>query len=144
MPRPTPWRLLPDSYPHRDAVQTRFQDMDTLGHLNNVAYAALLEAGRTRFNVAAGLWGSAPGRRSVVAQMEINYLAEGRFPEDVEIATGVGEIGGRSWQLLAAMYQGGRCLATCDVTAVMDRGEDGSGLPDDFRAALTRWRVRDG
>ena len=142
MPRPDLWRLDPATYPHHDAVQTRFQDLDTLGHLNNVAFAALFEAGRVRFNHAAKLWAGVAGRRTVVAQMEINYLAEGRFPDDVEIATGVGEIGGRSWQLLAAMYQGGRCLATCDVTAVMDRGADGDGLPDAFRAALDEWRVR--
>ena len=50
MPRPAPWRLSPDAYPYPDVIQTRFQDMDVLGHLNNVAFAALFETGRTRFN----------------------------------------------------------------------------------------------
>ena len=143
MPRPAPWRLSRDTYPHIDAVQTRFQDMDVLGHLNNVAFAALFEAGRTRFNHAMELWVSLQRRRSVVARMEINYLAEGSFPEDVEIATGVGTIGNRSWELLAAMFQHGRCIATCDVTAVMDKDEDGGGMPDAFRAKLAQWVVKD-
>ncbi|WP_419808099.1 acyl-CoA thioesterase [Sphingomonas sp.] len=142
MPRPAAWRLSPDAYPHRDAIQTRFQDLDVLGHLNNVAFAALFESGRTRFNHAAQLWGhGARGRRAVVAQMEINYLAEGRYPDDVEIATGIGEVGNRSWQILAAMFQGGQCLATCDVTIVMDKDEAGGGLPDEFKAGLAKWRL---
>lgn len=141
MPRPTPWRLTPAAYPHTQPVQTRFQDMDVLGHLNNVAFAALFETGRTKFNHAINLWDSLQRRRSVVARVEINYLAEGSYPEDVEIATGIGTLGGRSWEILSAMFQHGRCIATCDVTVVMDRGEDGSDLPDAFRAALSAWLV---
>jgi acyl-CoA thioester hydrolase len=143
MARPAPWRLDPVAYPHTQAIQTRFQDMDVLGHLNNVAFAALFETGRTKFNQQAELWGRRfAGRRAVVAQMEINYLAEGNYPDDVEIATGIGDIGGRSWGILAAMFQGGRPIATCDVVIVMDKDETGVGLPDGFRARLAEFRVR--
>lgn len=141
MPRPAPWRLDRNAYPHIQPIQTRFGDLDVLGHLNNVAFAALFESGRTKFNHAAQLWASLQHRRTVVARVEINYLAEGSYPEDVEIATGVGAIGSRSWEMLAAMFQHGRCIATCDVTAVMDKDEDGGGLPDEFRARLTQWLV---
>ena len=41
MPRPEAWRLDPASYPHHDVIQTRFQDLDVLGHINNVAMAGL-------------------------------------------------------------------------------------------------------
>ncbi|MDQ2764072.1 MAG: acyl-CoA thioesterase, partial [Pseudomonadota bacterium] len=34
MAKPESWRLDPASYPHRDVIQTRFQDLDPLGHLN--------------------------------------------------------------------------------------------------------------
>lgn len=145
MPRPAPFRLDLAAYPHTAAVQTRFQDLDVLGHLNNVAFAALFETGRTKFNHQARLWGrESRGRRAVVAQMEINYLAEGRFPDDVEIATGIGEIGNRSWQILSVMTQNGIALATCDVVIVMDKDADGGGLPDAFKAELAKWRLRAG
>ena len=144
MPRPAPWRLSRAAYPHVAAIQTRFQDLDVLGHLNNVAFAALFETGRTKFNHHAQLWGrAAQGRRAVVAHMEINYLAEGHYPDDVEIATGIGAVGNRSWQILAVMVQNGEPIATCDVTIVMDKGPDGEGLPDAFKAELARWRVRE-
>lgn len=142
MPRPASWRLDRAAYPHVQPIQTRFQDLDVLGHLNNVAFAALFETGRTKFNRAADLWSAVRARRSVVAQMEINYLAEGSYPEDVEIGSGIGTIGGRSWQILGAMFQGGRCIATCDCTIVMDKGPDGEGLPDGFKARLAQWVAR--
>ena len=144
MARPEAWRLDPARYPHRQLVQTRFGDMDVLGHLNNVAFAALFETARTKFNREAELWGERfSGRRAVVASQEIHYLAEGTYPEGVEVATGIGHVGGRSWGILAAMFQGGRAIATCDVVIVMDRGEDGDGMPPAFRARLEELRVRE-
>lgn len=144
MPRPSPWRLDPARYPHRCAVQTRFQDLDVLGHLNNVAFAALFETARTKFNREAELWGERfSGRRAVVAAQEIHYLAEGTYPQDVEVATGIGHVGNRSWSILAAMFQNGRPIATGDVVIVMDAGGDRSGMPDDFRARLEEQRVRE-
>jgi acyl-CoA thioester hydrolase len=137
------WRLDPAAYPDRQVIQTRFQDLDTLGHLNNVAFAALFETARVRFNRAGDLWTLAR-RRAVVAQANITYLAEGSYPADVEVATGIGRVGNRSWEVLALMTQDGRPVATCDVTVVMAAGEGGEGLPDDFRAALAGLAVRGG
>ena len=147
MPRPAPWRLIRDAYPQIDTRQTRFQDLDTMGHLNNVAFAAMFEDVRVRMNEALGRVHRGIVRddafRAVVARNEINYLAEGTYPEGVEIATGIGRIGQRSFDMLSAMFQSGRCIATCDTTIVMtDR--PGEGLPEDFRARLSELAVREG
>ena len=141
MARPDPWRLDPSSYPHHAAVQTRFQDLDVLGHINNVAWAALFETGRVKFNHAIGLAGRR-GHRWLVANVEINYLAEGHFPDDVDVSTGIGEVGTRSWRILSAAFQKGKPLATCDVTIVMSGEAGATGLPEDFRAELANWGVR--
>ncbi|MDB5703539.1 MAG: hypothetical protein JWN66_655 [Sphingomonas bacterium] len=140
LPRPDPSRLNPATYPHSETIQTRFQDLDVLGHINNVAMAALFESGRVRFNQAMGLAGW-KGHRWLVARVEINYLAEGHFPGDVEIATGIGEIGTRSWQILSTAFQGGTAIATCDVVIVMSGAGGATALPDDFRAGLAKFRM---
>jgi acyl-CoA thioester hydrolase len=141
MPRPDPHRLDPATYPFSTAIQTRFQDLDPLGHINNVAMAALFESGRVRFNQSMGLahW---RGHRWLVARVEINYIAEGKFPADVEVATGIGEIGGRSWQILSAAFQNGAVIAACDTVVVMSGADGAAALPDDFRAALEQHRLR--
>src|SRR3546814_1225947 len=50
MPRAPSWRLDAAHYPVRGDFQTRFQDMDVNGHLNNVAIATLFESGRVFLN----------------------------------------------------------------------------------------------
>ena len=139
MPRPAPWRLTPAAYPHRDTIQTRFADLDVLGHINNVAWAALFETARVRF--FGTLLGSTPGKnRGLVANVEINYLAEGNFPGEIEMLHGIGQLGTRSWQALGLALQDGAPAATCDVTIVTANG----AIADDFRAELEKWRVREG
>ena len=141
MPRPAAWRLSPDAYPIREQIQTRYQDLDTNGHLNNVAFAALFETSRVRMNRALGMWDKVGGFRAVVARNEINYLAEGSFPDPVEIAVGIGRIGNRSWDMLAAMLQNGQPIATCDTVIVMT-APAGEALPDALRERLEGLQVK--
>ena len=141
MPRPEAWRQDPATYPYGTSVQTRFQDLDPLGHINNVAMAALFETARVRFNHALGLM-RFRGHRWLVAQVRIDYLAEGHHPDDVDIRSAIGDIGTRSWQILAAAFQDGRAIATCDAVLVMERQAEASSLPDAFREALERCRVK--
>jgi len=139
MPRPAPWRLDPAAYPHHDIIQTRFQDLDVLGHINNVAWAALFETARVRFY--SMLSGPGPGRnRGLVANVEINYLGEGDFPAEMMIASGIGRLGTRSWQTLSLALQDGVPLATCDVTIV---STGVSETDPAFRAELEKWPVRE-
>lgn len=139
MPRPAPWRLDPAAYPHHDTIQTRFQDLDVLGHINNVAWAALFGTARVRFYHL--LNGSSPSRnRGLVANVEINYLGEGNYPADMTIASGIGHLGTRSWQTLSLALQDGVPLATCDVTIV---STGVSETDPGFRVELEKWRVRE-
>lgn len=139
MPRPAPWRLDPAAYPHHDTIQTRFQDLDVLGHINNVAWAALFETARVRFYHTLSALG--PGRnRGLVANVEINYLGEGNFPAEMTIASGIGRLGTRSWQTLSLALQDGTPLATCDVT-IVSTGVDRTDPA--FRAELEKWLVRE-
>ena len=133
MPKPESWRLDAASYPVCIDFQTRFQDMDINGHLNNVAFAALFESGRVLLNREIRPWEERPANeRTMVAAVEINYLAEGNFPDPVQIATGIGRLGTSSWTIVQAMFQNSRCIATCDTVVVCRT--DGEAKP--LRAAM--------
>ncbi|MFK7840640.1 MAG: acyl-CoA thioesterase [Sphingorhabdus sp.] len=128
MARPEPWQLDPANYPVSLVTQTRFQDIDPNRHLNNVAFATMFENARVRFNRALRPWTDRPkNERSMVAAITINYLREGQFPDDVEVSSGVSKIGTSSYVIAQAMFQNGKCIATCDAIIVCRT--DGEGKP---------------
>lgn len=128
MPKPESWRLNPASYPVHMTATTRFQDMDINGHLNNVAFAALFENSRVQLNRTVRPGGERPpGERVLVAVVTINYLREGRYPDDIIVATGTGHIGNSSWIIVQGMFQNGECIATCDTVVACKT--DGQSLP---------------
>jgi acyl-CoA thioester hydrolase len=143
--KPESWRLSLAAYPISGEFQTRFQDLDINGHLNNVAFAALLENARVFLHLEARLMDSlGKGERTMVAAFQVNYLGEGSYPEPVIIGSGIGEVRNSSWTIVQAMFQNGRCISTGD-TVVACRGPDGA-LPvkAELRAKLERLLVTTG
>ena len=119
MAKPEGWRLNLAAYPIILESDTRFQDMDINGHLNNVAFASLFENARVQLHHKARPWADRPdNERTMVASVEINYLREGNFPDPVTIGSGVGRIGNSSWSVVQAMFQNGLCIGTCDSVIV--------------------------
>lgn len=144
MSRFDPARLDSASYPFSHAVETRFQDLDPLGHINNVAMAAIFETGRVMFNRTQLLERQQrdKGDRWLIARNDVNYLAEAHFPEPVTIASAVGSIANRSWAVVSGAFQGGQCVALCD-TVIVYTGPDGAKpISDAFRAELERWTFK--
>ena len=119
MAKPEGWRLNLAAYPIILESDTRFQDMDINGHLNNVAFASLFENARVQLHRKARPWTERPkNERTMVASVEINYLREGNFPAPVTIGSGIGRIGNSSWVVVQAMFQKGQCIGTCDSVIV--------------------------
>ena len=75
----------------------RFADLDTYGHLNNVAYATFAESGRVDFlsDVVKGSL-SGQGEGWVIATLTINFLASVYYPGDVKIGNVIRRIGNSS------------------------------------------------
>lgn len=141
--RNDPYRLTPGFYPWRVGLETRFSDMDPNRHLNNVAVARLYEETRVRFNMALRRANPTLGRpRFVVAHVAVDYLAEGQYPDVVEIGFGVLSFGTSSYRAAMGLFQHGHCIGLCD-TVLVHRGDDGPApLPDGLRTALGEWAVR--
>jgi len=143
MARPDAWRQCAAAYPFTTSVQTRFQDLDPLGHINNVAMAALFEHGRSIFNRTqlAERHSRPQGYRWLVAKVEINYLAEGHYPAPIDVASGIGPVGRSSWTIYSAAFQNGQCIGTCDTTVVQTATGGATALTDAMRAELEKWAV---
>ena len=64
------------SYRHLEPLSTRYSDQDSMGHINNVAYAAYVEAGRLAYLLNFMTPSQDGGVNYVLANLNINYLAE--------------------------------------------------------------------
>ncbi len=119
----------------------RFSDTDMMGHVNNVAYGAYCETGRTSFNRA--VMPNFLGGHGLVARIAINYLGETHFPNVVHIGTAVAHIGTSSYILAQGIFVEDRCVATAEGVLVRINRETRkpTALPEDMRAVLTEWKI---
>ena len=140
-------RVLPTlgQFPGHTHDIIRFGDLDPQGHVNNTVFATFFETGRVAFLREPGNALSPPGATSVLARLDINFLKELHWPGEVEIGTGIAEVGRSSFTFLQAIFHEGLCAATARATMVMiDASTRRSRpLPDDTRARLETLRLRE-
>lgn len=133
MAKPENWRLHVENYPFQVSVAPRYQDLDVMGHVNNVAMAALFETGRIHFHRSLGWHPKDKGVRWLVASVNISYVNEAHFPGDIVIASGIGLIGTTSWHIYSAAFQHGECVAICDTVVVANGPEGRRTIDADMR-----------
>jgi acyl-CoA thioester hydrolase len=144
MAKPSAERLLLANYPVQIDIPPRFGDLDALRHLNNVAIARIYEDARVRFlNECGGRDAFAPKHRFVMAELTVQYLAEGGYPEVLTAGSGVARLGGSSLVVAQGLFQGGRCIGTSESVLVYVDRTDGRAkpLPEAARAVFGRWML---
>ena len=130
MGKPTPERLHLSTYRWVYDTAPRFGDVDPLQHLNNAAITRIYEDARVRFIDMCGLrqaW--TPGCRMVVAELTVQYLAEGFFPDALSVGAGVMRIGRSSFTNAQGLFQNGRCIGTSDTILVHVDTASGAARP---------------
>lgn len=118
--------------------RTRYADIDSLGHVNNVAYAVYFEGARVEFIRHHGLWNVDAEHGMVAARVEIDYLREIQYPARVRVGIRCVRVGTSSFMLDGAAFVDGECVATCrSVQVRMDRhARRASPLPTAERERL--------
>ncbi|MCW2620421.1 MAG: hypothetical protein JWL64_23 [Frankiales bacterium] len=132
-------RLQRDSYPGAGVDLTVFYgDLDTNGHLNNVAFGRFFEQGRFTAHRALHLGPtlSAEGRILLVARIRIDYLAEGHFGDPMHVRTRIGNLGNSSFVEQQAAWQGDLCIALSEITMVITEAGKPVRISDAVREVL--------
>jgi acyl-CoA thioester hydrolase len=140
--RPEPFRLHRQAYPYFRRVIARFSDMDTEGHLNNVALASFYEDARVSFLRATT--GSGRPFRFVIAQISISYLAEAHYPGEYDVGLGITRFGRTSFGVGCGLFLGDACLGTCDTTQVTIGDEGPIPIPAELMLHLKAVQIREG
>lgn len=94
-----------------------------MGHVNNVAYAALIESGRVGFGTDLMAEADTPPR-FILRRIEIDYRAELTYPAAVRVGSCVLRVGRTSFTVGTGVFADGRCVATAESVLVL-LGEDG-------------------
>tara|TARA_R110002074_G_scaffold145034_1_gene293138 strand:- start:12148 stop:12624 length:477 start_codon:yes stop_codon:yes gene_type:complete len=127
-----------DSFCFWTPVSIRFSDQDPLGHINNVAYAAYIEAGRTMF--IGGLLDADkhPDIDFVLAKVTIDYIKEAYYPGTVDVGTRVIRVGNKSITTGYGVFVGDDCVATSESVNVFfnPKKHHSVAIPEDVKAAL--------
>lgn len=96
----------------------RFADLDRNGHLNNVKFFEFCQESRVSLFRAVGAHDGEDGMAWMIVALSINFHAQVHWPGDIETGTMVLKIGKTSLRLGQGIFNGGRCVATAEMTMV--------------------------
>jgi acyl-CoA thioester hydrolase len=137
-----PSRLVRENYPFRYDVRTRFGDLDTNRHVNNVALAgwyldglAELHTDVLGYPVGGPLDGLEP------SSLHVEYLAEVRFPGIYQLRVGLVDIDDTQARYACGLFDGRRCIGLADAVGAHST-HDTDGDQVDLGAALQPFRMK--
>ena len=126
-----------------ETITPRFAETDALGHINNTVIPVWLEQARTPVfrlfipDLDPNKW------RLIVAKIEVNFLREIVYGQEVQVKTYFEKIGNSSFQVGQEVYQQGqRCAKGLSVMVHFNYSTKKSEpIPDDIRATMEKHLV---
>ena len=118
-----------EDYPSKTFDKVRYVDTDRQGHVNNAVFTSFSETGRAEIYYDLENPLSAPDGSFVIANSNINYIAEINWPGRVDIGTCITRVGTSSFSLAQGFYQDGKLCATAETTVVHVTGSPVKSYP---------------
>jgi acyl-CoA thioester hydrolase len=128
-------------FPHLFEVQTRWDDNDVYGHVNNVVYYAYFDTVINRYLIdQGGLDIDGDAAIGVCVESQCRYLEQIAFPERVEAGLRVSKLGKSSVRYEIGIFKGEQlCAAGYFVHVFVDRAtRKPVPIPGPMRDALAR------
>lgn len=133
------------TYPHWAQDHVRFQDLDRLGHVNNIAFCVYAETGRVKFAEDI-LPGSTDGSGIgwTIVRLEVDFRGQGHYPATVDIGTAITRLGTSSLTIVQGLFIGDRCIGTTSSVVVWTDVKAGKAvpLPDGLRDGIHAFMAR--
>ncbi|MFP9062249.1 acyl-CoA thioesterase [Natrialbaceae archaeon A-chndr2] len=121
-------------------VQVRYQDLDTLQHVNNAVYVTYFEMARTSY-LDAILDIPVDAFAFVVASLSIDFERPVTMGDDVVASVAVTELGTSSWTMAYEIRANDEVAATGETTLVFVDPETKrpTEIPAEVRAAIVAY-----
>jgi len=107
-----------DKYSFKHKIQTRWIDMDLLGHINNATYLTYIEDSRLSFFERWNI--KHPNKSIIVAAIQINYINQIKHPSKLIVGSKISHIGNSSFDIISGIFvnKSNKPSATSLVTCV--------------------------
>ena len=128
-------------YPHFSAIQTRWSDNDSYGHVNNVVYYAYFDTAVNRHLIERGVLDIATSTViGLVVDTRCTYFSSIGFPDVVHVGMKVVHLGNSSVRYEIALFRNDADTASASgefVHVYVDRATNGPvPVPHDVRQVL--------
>ena len=99
-------QLEPKDFDFWISLHTRWNDMDSLGHVNHTAYLSYMETARVDTYYQLGYEGinKSMDESTILASMEVTYLAQLTHPSLLKIGHRIIRVGTKSYDLISGIF----------------------------------------
>ena len=87
-------------------INTRWRDMDALGHLNHAIYLEYMETARVDVYIQLGFSGIRKDmdESTILGSMDVHYLSQVKHPSSLDVGHRICRVGSKSFDFLAAIF----------------------------------------
>ena len=134
-------------FKHILPIQMRFNDFDTLGHLNNTVYFSFYDLGKTTyFEAVLREKIDRTNLDLVIAHIEVDFISPVSPAENIAVQTAVVEIGRKSFKLFQQLIdvdtKDVKCVCRTVMVGFDVRTNTSKLLSDRWKEAITRYEGR--
>jgi len=108
-------KLTKADFDHEITMETRWGDMDALGHVNHAKYLTYMENARVIYYSSFG-FGDLRQKQNpsiILGGMSIEYLSQVSHPATLSICHRINRVGQKSFDFLGAIYEEGKDFPVC-------------------------------
>jgi len=100
-------QLTKSDFDHKKMIETRWGDMDSLGHINHAKYLIYMESARVEFYSSLG-FGSirlSQNPSIILGGMNIKYISQIEHPSKLSVCHRINRVGSKSFDFLGSIFQ---------------------------------------
>ncbi len=100
-------QLTRNDFDHEVIIETRWGDMDALGHINHTQYLSYMETARVEFYSSLGFDNIrlTQNPSMILGGMNISYISQIEHPSKLSVCHRINRVGLKSFDFLGAIFQ---------------------------------------
>lgn len=98
--------LVPADLDFWTSIDSRWRDMDSLGHINHASYLTYMESARVEVYVQLGYSGirREMDESTILASMQVQYIAQTSHPSKFDIGHRISRVGNKSFDFISGIF----------------------------------------